>query len=55
MKKYFKSRSEAIKVCRERNGKLNDPTYYGVFRMPKGSRHVGQFAVCTHMEYLNSD
>ena len=52
-RKYFKSRKEALKACEERNkthGKRIE-----VFKMPKGSRHSGQYAVCTFIEYLNSD
>lgn len=52
-RKYFKSKKEALKACDERNktyGKGID-----VFKMPKGSRHSGQYAVCDYIEYLNSD
>lgn len=53
-KKYFKSRAEARRVCAERNAKLNT-NMYGVWKMPKGTRHVGMYAVCTDIIFLNSD
>lgn len=49
MKKYFKTKAQANKAKKER---ANDALH--VFRMPKGSRHAGQFAVCTEIEYLNT-
>lgn len=49
---YFTSRAEAIKVRDERNARMGTQ-YYGVFRMPKGSRNVGKYAVCTDIMYLN--
>ena len=52
-RKYFKSRKEALKACEERN--KTHGTGIEVFKMPKGSRHSGQYAVCTFIEYLNSD
>lgn len=53
MKKYFKSKEEAMKVCAQRNhGKTIE--WYKVFRMPKGTRHHGEYAVCSEMEYLNT-
>lgn len=51
-KKYFATKSEANKAL-----KTYDPTgCYGlhVWRMPKGTRRAGQFAVCTEIEYLNT-
>ena len=52
-RKYFTSKREAIKACEERN----KPYVKGieVYKMLKGSRHSGQYAVCTYIEYLNSD
>ena len=53
MKKYFNNKNEAIKAAHERNaGKGVE--WYKVFKMPKGTRHHGQFAVCSEMEYLNT-
>ena len=52
-RKYFKSRKEALKACGERNkthGKRIE-----VCKMPRGSRHSGQYDVCTFIEYINSD
>ena len=54
-RKYFKSRKEALKVCEERNKTFGSGNDIRVFKMPKGSRHSGQYAVCTFIEYLNSD
>lgn len=51
MKKYYKSRKEAINACNDR--KRLDPSLR-VWRMPKGTRHHGEYAVCNEMEYLNT-
>lgn len=53
MKKYFKKKKEAIKVCEERN-KGKGFVWYKVFKMPKGTKRHGEFAVCSEMEYLNT-
>lgn len=52
MKKYFNNRKDAIKAARERNA--DKGVWYKVFKMPKGTRHHGQFAVCSEIEYLNT-
>lgn len=52
LKKYYKTRKEANKVCEERNQRYG--YVYEVFRMPKGTRHHGEYAVCTYVEYLNT-
>ena len=52
MKKYFKSKAAAKRVAAERNG--NGAPIIGVFKMPKGSRHAGMFAVCSYLEWLNT-
>lgn len=51
-RKYFKSKVAAFRAC-ERG---NQPYGKGleVFKMPKGSRHPGMYAVCTHLEWLNT-
>lgn len=52
MKKYFETKREALDAMKER-----DPYgLYGlrVFKMPKGSRKAGWYAVCSYMEYLNT-
>jgi len=52
-RKYFKSKDEARKALSER--KRNDISCCDeIFKMPKGTRHAGQYAVCSHMEYLNT-
>jgi hypothetical protein len=48
-KKYYDTKREALKVCES----LNDPTVH-VFKMPKGTRHAGKYAVCDEMEFLNT-
>ena len=54
-RKSFKSKKEALKACDERNKTFGSGKEIGVYKMPKGSRHSGQYAVCTYIEYLNSD
>ena len=27
---------------------------FGIYKMPKGSRHPGMYAVCTYIEWLNT-
>ena len=53
MKKYFDNKNDAIKAASERNnGKGIE--WYKVFKMPKGTRNHGKYAVCSEMEYLNT-
>lgn len=52
MQKYFKSKAEANRAKLDR-----DPQGYKglhVFKMPKGTRKAGWFAVCTELDYLNT-
>ena len=51
-KKYFKSRSDAFRELQERKkaGRVD----VGVYKMHKGTRHAGMYAVCSYMEYLNT-
>lgn len=51
MKKYFKSRSEALKECEKRNHTF--PGIDEVHRMPKGTRHHGMYYVGSYLEWLN--
>lgn len=51
-KKYFKNRPDALRAMRERKSKGR--VDIGVYKMPKGSRHAGMYAVCNYVEYLNS-
>ena len=51
-RKYFNIKKEALKACEERNKPYGNGTE--VFKMPKGSRHSGQYAVCDYIEYLNT-
>lgn len=53
MKKYFATRKEANKE-RERRLKLDPFSDIHVWKMPKGSRRAGYYAVCTELEYLNT-
>lgn len=52
LKKYFKTKQTAQKVADERNKPYHRGI--GVFKMPKGSRHAGMYAVCTYFEALNT-
>lgn len=54
MKKYFKDKDEALQECARRN-MYKSCEYYKVFKMPKGTRHHGEYAVCSEMEFLNTD
>ena len=52
MKKYFSSKAQAVTARKQR-----DPNgLYGVraFKMPKGTRHAGMYAVCSELEFLNT-
>ena len=53
-RKYFQSKKEALKACEERNKTFGSGKEISVYKMPKGSRHSGQYAVCDYIEYLNS-
>lgn len=53
-KKYFKSKKEAVQECERRN-QGHCCQYIKVFKMPKGTRHHGEYAVCSEMEFLNTD
>jgi len=47
-RKYFKQKSEARKALAAR--KRNTPSCCDeIFKMPKGTRHAGQYAVCSHI------
>lgn len=48
-KKYFKTRREANKYW-----EATQDCRLHVWKMPKGSRHAGLYAVCTEFEYLNT-
>lgn len=51
-RKYFKSKPAALKACEKRNQPYGKGLQ--VFKMPKGSRHPGMYAVCTYLEYVNT-
>lgn len=51
-RKYFKTRQEALKERKERAYHYNDCTLR-IFKMPKGTRHHGQYFIGTEIEYLN--
>lgn len=53
MKKYFKTLKEARKALAERT-KGHADGWLGIHKMPKGTRHHGEYAVCSEMEYLNT-
>lgn len=51
MKKYHKTLKEARQALKEaitRNPSLQ------IYKMPKGTRKVGWYAVCTDIEFLNT-
>lgn len=49
-KKYFKTRNEAVKAAESRKTTYND---INVYKMPKGTRHHGEYFVGSHMEFIN--
>ena len=52
-KKYFDKMSDAKRALEERR-KNSGSASLGVFKMHKGTRHAGKYAVCSYMEYLNT-
>lgn len=50
-KKYFKTLGEARKALAERKKERTD---VDIYKMHKGTRHAGMYAVCSYMEYLNT-
>lgn len=50
--KYFENKRAANRARDERTKRGE----YGlnVWRMPKGTRHAGKYAVCTELEFLNT-
>ena len=48
-RKYYKSKAAALKACEEMNN-----IAIHVYKMPKGSRHHGEYAVCSYVEFLNT-
>ena len=53
-RKYFQSKKEALKACEELNKTFGSGKEISVYKMPKGSIHSGQYAVCDYIEYLNT-
>ena len=53
MKKYFKNKKDALSEAKRRN-EQKCVEWYKVFKMPKGTRHHGEYAVCSEMEFLNT-
>lgn len=51
-RKYFTDKREANRARKERTKR--GETGLHVWRMPKGSRNTGKYAVCTELEYLNT-
>lgn len=49
---YYKTKKEAIAAKKERLAARSWDDVH-IFKMPKGSRKVGWFAVCSELEYLN--
>lgn len=50
-KKYFKKLSDAKKALAERKKTRTD---VDIYKMSKGTRHHGEYAVCSYMEWLNT-
>ena len=50
-RKYYKTLKEARKALEERK---TSESGIGIFRMSKGTRHHGEFAVCSEFEWLNT-
>lgn len=50
-KKYYKTLSAARKALEERKKTRTD---VDIYKMHKGTRHAGMYAVCSYMEYLNT-
>lgn len=48
-KKYYDTKKEAETAC----SNMGDPSMR-VWKMPKGTRHAGKYAVCSELEYLNT-
>lgn len=49
-RKYFKSLKEAKEALKTKNPYCG----YSIFKMPKGTRKHGWYAVCTELEFLNT-
>ena len=50
--KYFKKKTDALKALSERDpGRTKG---LQIFKMQEGTRHAGEYAVCTELEYLNT-
>lgn len=51
-RKYFDTKAKAKK---ERDLRDKDGTQgLHVYKMPRGTRHAGKYAVCDYMEWLNT-
>lgn len=53
LKKYFKSKKDAQAAAAERN-RSHYTSIYHVYKCTKGMRHVGMYAVCDDLEWLNT-
>lgn len=52
MKKYYSTKADANKARQQRLAQ--GYTDQHVWRMPKGTRKAGWYAVCSEVEYLNT-
>ena len=50
-RKYFKRLADARKELTERRKTSTD---VDIYKMHMGTRHHGEYAVCSYMEYLNT-
>jgi hypothetical protein len=49
LRKYYDTKKEANTARKERNDIM-----LHVWKMPKGTRHAGKYAVCSEIEFLNT-
>lgn len=52
MKIYYKTRKEAIAAAKAQNDR-HGIGFVSVYKMSKGTRHHGQYAVCDHLYFIN--
>lgn len=50
-RKYYKTKAEAVKAAESIN---RTALQVQVYKMPKGTRKAGYYAVCSALEYLNT-
>lgn len=54
-RKYYKTKKEAQKALNVERAKGRlESAFLDIFKMPKGTRKHGWYAVCDELEYLNT-